>query len=123
MKPAAPILVIDDDDAIREFVDEVLTDEGYRVLTAAHGREALDLVSRTRPGLIFLDLAMPVMDGREFVRAYRELPGPHAQVVLVAAARNVAEVARELKVQYYLAKPFELDDLLVAAARCTGDGD
>lgn len=113
---SSQILVVDDDDSIREFVGEVLADEGYEVLSAAHGREALDVLTRHQPVVIFLDLAMPVMDGREFLRQYRAGPGPHAPIVLVAAARNVAEVAHELDLKHFLGKPFELDELLSAAA-------
>ncbi|HET8569468.1 MAG TPA: response regulator [Candidatus Limnocylindria bacterium] len=108
----ARVLVVDDDRGIREFVSTVLTDEGYRVDEAVDGRDALAAAERDRPDLILLDMRMPVMDGWEFARTYRERPGPHAPIVIVTAALDVAKDAREIGADGFLAKPFQLDDLL-----------
>jgi CheY-like chemotaxis protein len=81
----APILVIEDDDDVRDSLSTFLQEEGYQVRTAANGRDALELLA-TDPVvcLILLDLTMPVMDGWEFRRRQREDPRlAHIPVVLV----------------------------------------
>ena len=107
------ILVVDDDQAIREFVAVVLEDEGYTVKLAKDGDYALDLVSSgDQPGLILLDMIMPNMDGRVFVGKYRELNVPHAPIIMMSAARNAAEALNDLKVTAFLPKPFNLTEML-----------
>ena len=110
--PSAAILVVDDDEAILRTLEAVLMDEGYRVLAASDGAVALDLVRQQRPGLILLDMKMPVMDGWGFARAYRAEPGPHAPILVLTAAVNAQQRAADIGAQAYLAKPFDIDDLL-----------
>ena len=64
-------LVVDDDDAIRQFLRMALTDNGYEVVTAGDGWAALDLARESPPDVIFLDMRMPGMDGWTFARLYR----------------------------------------------------
>lgn len=120
MTPVRPVLVVDDDDSIREFVSVALTDEGYEVLTAEDGAAALETVQRRQPGVILLDMRMPVMDGWEFARAYRAFPDPHVPIVVVTAARDAADRAAQIQADGYLAKPFDLDDLLAIVERFVG---
>jgi DNA-binding response OmpR family regulator len=108
------ILVVDDDDSIRQIVRLCLSDEGYRVHEAPNGEAALEVLGNFNPELILLDLRMPVMDGREFARRYRMLPGPHAPIVAFVAALNVTEECADLETAAILSKPFDLDDLLAA---------
>jgi CheY-like chemotaxis protein len=68
-----PVLVVDDDAGLRELLRRTLEREGYRVVEAANGRQALDRVRDSEPGLILLDLMMPAMDGFEFVEELRRL--------------------------------------------------
>src|SRR5947209_8449280 len=86
-----PVLVIDDDDSIREFVELVLQDEGYDVITATDGADALQIIALRQPSLILLDMRMPIMDGWEFARSYRETAGPHVPIVVLSAARETSE--------------------------------
>jgi two-component system, chemotaxis family, chemotaxis protein CheY len=109
---AFTVLVVDDDATIRQFIEMALTDQGYQVLTAEHGQAALDVVPRSRPGLILLDMRMPVMDGWGFAEAYRRTPAPHAPIIVLTAARDADESAREIGADACLAKPFDLRDLL-----------
>ncbi len=112
MTPARPIMVVEDDDNIRDFVELILEGEGYPVVTASNGAIALDLLEQCAPSLILLDVRMPVMDGREFARRYRAWPDPRAPIVVVTAAVEAAERAAELGAAGYLAKPFDLNVIL-----------
>ena len=111
------MLVVDDDPDIGEFVSLALSDQGYDVATAPNGEAALRGVEERPPRLIVLDMRMPVMDGWEFARRYRQRPGPHAPIVVFTAARNAEERASEIAADAYLAKPFSLDDLIELAER------
>ena len=114
-----PVLLIDDDEDTREIFSLALADEGYRVLTAPNGAAGLDLVRQGPPALILLDLRMPVADGHEFIRAYRQTAGPHAPIILVSAITSLADVAREIAADAYLAKPFDLVELLELVSQHT----
>ena len=109
---AERILVVDDDESIRQIVRLCLGDEGYEVFEAANGVDALALLPACQPDLILLDVRMPVMDGWEFARRYRLGPGPHAPIVAFVAALNAEEECADLEAATILAKPFDLDDLL-----------
>src|SRR5690349_21111749 len=83
------ILVVDDEAEHRRLIALMIARTpfaGATVIPAANGQEGLVLAQRTRPALVLLDLYMPVVDGREFLRAYRALPVPHAPVVLFSVA-------------------------------------
>ena len=113
------VLVVDDDESIREFIGEALADEGYVVRTAPDGRAAFEVLGAARPDLILLDMRMPVMDGWEFARAYRESApaGGRVPIVVLTAARDAAGRAAEIAADGYLAKPFGLQDLLETVRR------
>lgn len=73
MDKAHSILLVEDDDFIRQEISEALEDEGYQVSTAAHGKEALAILADgTRPSVVLLDLMMPVMNGWEFLKAFKK---------------------------------------------------
>ncbi|MEA2641733.1 MAG: hypothetical protein QOF51_3127 [Chloroflexota bacterium] len=110
------ILVVDDDESIREVIATVLRDEGCEVRTARNGESALALLADWCPDLILLDVRMPEMDGAEVARRYRALLGPHAPVVLLTALSDGPALAEALGAVGYLTKPFELDDLLEVAS-------
>ncbi len=111
------VLVVDDDEGIREMLTMALSDEGYEVETAPHGAAALDLLRECQPGLILLDMRMPIMDGWEFARAYRSRPGHQAPIVVVTAARDASDRAQQVQADGYLAKPFSLDELFEVVGR------
>jgi CheY-like chemotaxis protein len=106
------VLVVDDDETIRDLLVMTLSEEGYEVVAAPNGEAALELLRRARPDVIVLDMKMPVLDGWQFARAYREAPGPHAPVVVLTAAENAAQRAAEINADGWVAKPFDLDELL-----------
>jgi two-component system chemotaxis response regulator CheY len=108
------ILVVDDDDSIRQIVSLFLEDEGFRVVTVPNGQAALDVVATYQPDIILLDLRMPVMDGYEFVRRYRSGPPPHAAIVAFIAALKAEQERERIGAASLLEKPFDLEELLTA---------
>lgn len=111
-----PILVVDDDPAILATVSEALDLEGFPVVTATNGAEALAAVDRNQPSLVLLDMRMPVLDGWGFMRAVRER-GLTLTVVVMTAAADARRWGREIGAQGVLAKPFDLDELMRAVQR------
>ncbi len=111
------ILVVDDEDTIRELVAGALEDAGYQVRTACDGAQALSLVCQEPPDLIVLDMRMPVMDGWEFAQVYHDRPDPHAAIIVLTAGREPASIAAEIGADAYMAKPFELGRLLSLVAQ------
>ena len=122
MDPTGRILLVEDDEALREALSEVLADEGYRVDCAANGREALDHLNRSAaasPDLILLDLVMPVMDGWAFREAQRK-NGRLARiptVVLSASFPPDSPRMRSLQAEAVLSKPVSIDRLVRALQR------
>lgn len=107
----ARVLVVDDDEYIREFVALALSCEGHDVTTASNGAVALTHLESARPDVILLDMSMPVMDGWQFARAYHQLPEADAALVVMTAARDASACAREISAQAHIDKPFDLDTL------------
>ena len=115
------ILVVDDDDAIRTCVAELLRGEGYEVSSAVNGAEALDLLAAADgdgPDLILLDMNMPVVDGWAFAREYRRRPGRRAPILVMTAAPDAAQRAAEIEAHAVLPKPFDIDHALETVRRC-----
>ena len=117
MSAAVRVLVVDDDAAIRQFIQIALEGSGYEVATAEDGQEALAAVRAAPPRVILLDMRMPIMDGWAFTRAYRETPPPHAPIVVLTAARDAGEYASDVNADAFLAKPFNLRELLGLVGR------
>jgi CheY-like chemotaxis protein len=124
---ARPILLVEDDPDARDMVRFFLEENGCRVTTAPDGLAALESVSRTRPALILLDLAMPRMDGQTFARLLREAPDPGlaaTPIALMSALRNLDEIANEIGATAIVQKPIDLDALLdVVRIHCGCDDD
>ncbi len=105
------ILVVDDDVELRRLVQSYLAQEGFRVVTAANGRNALFVAREEKPDLIILDLMMPEMGGYDFIRVYnREANAPI--IVLTAKLEEGDKVlGLELGADDYVTKPFSLREL------------
>ena len=112
-------LVVDDDPDILQTLALCLTSEGYRVLMASNGKEALEIMRRERPSIILLDLMMPVMDGWQFV-GEMDQRGWRAPLLILSADRSVQGHASRLRADAFLAKPFDLDELLGKVSQLTG---
>ncbi len=106
------VLLVEDDPDLRVFVQEVLEEAGYRVLAAGDGLDALEQASTQVPDLILLDMRMPCMDGWEFARAFRAQHTRRVPIIVFTAATDAAQRADEIQADGYLAKPFELAELL-----------
>jgi two-component system alkaline phosphatase synthesis response regulator PhoP len=119
VKTVNPLLmVVDDDEDIREVLKLFLEAEGYRVITAADGGEALQQLStRERPSLILLDLMMPGMDGEQFMKAMRHSPPTNIPVVIISGHREAADKVIELNANCCLMKPVEYDNLMAVVHR------
>lgn len=105
------ILVVDDAESLRTMVKSYLTQEGYRVVTAANGREALFVARQERPDLILLDLMMPELGGFEFITAHNR-DGDAPVIILTAKIEESDKVlGLELGADDYLTKPFSLREL------------
>jgi len=106
------VLVVDDDPDILQTLGLCLSSEGYRVLMAANGKEALDILEREHPSVILLDLMMPVMDGWQFVAELEHRGRRDVPLLILSADRSVQGHARDLRASGHLAKPFDLEELL-----------
>ena len=111
-----PILVIDDDEAIRLTVTDALELEGYTVVTAVNGADGLAVPDETSPALVLLDMRMPVLDGWGFARALRER-GQQIPIIVVTAAHDAHRWGREVNAADVVPKPFDLTDLLDTVER------
>lgn len=105
------ILVVDDMESLRTMVKSYLTQEGFRVVTAANGREALFVTRQERPDLIILDLMMPELGGFDFINAYAR-EGDAPIIILTAKVEESDKIlGLELGADDYLTKPFSMREL------------
>lgn len=107
------ILVVDDEQAVRESLRRSLTFNGYNVVLAEDGIQALEVIEREQPGLIILDVMMPRMDGLEVCRHLRS-DGDDRPILVLTARDNVSDRVGGLDAgaDDYLSKPFALEELL-----------
>ena len=113
------VLVVDDDPAIRHVIATALADEGYEVVTAANGQEAMEQIHTQPPSAVLLDLNMPVMNGWELTAQVQASGLPVPLVFMTAGDRARAEAARH-QVAGYLSKPFDLSLLLDCVEQVAG---
>src|SRR5688572_21453233 len=108
------ILVVDDEESIREFFEIMLKREGYEVATASNGREALDHLRQRPADLVISDIQMPEMSGMELLTAGRELD-PDALVIMITAFgwTETAVDAMKLGAHDYIQKPFKIDEVKI----------
>ena len=123
MEADGSVMVVDDDEDIREIVRLSLEAGGYRVTTAVDGLEAWQhLSASTLPSLILLDLMMPRMDGEEFMKTLRASPQASIPVVIMSGHSAANEKAEELRANGYLIKPVDLAELLGTVRRTLSQG-
>ena len=115
----ASIVLIDDDDDIRETMADLLAMEGHDVRAARNGVEGLQALDDHFPQLVVTDVEMPVLDGRAMVyRMFVENCGrENIPVILVSGTPDLRDIAAALGTPYYLAKPFPLEALNATIGR------
>jgi DNA-binding response OmpR family regulator len=106
------ILVVDDDQNVRQAIRWILEDEGYVVSEAADGNEALRLVHESRPDLVVLDLTMPEVNGYAVAAALKTEGGTRVPILLITADGQAPAKAERINAFAYLRKPFRVDELL-----------
>lgn len=119
------VLVVDDEDDVRQLIHDVLTGSGYEVFTASSGEEALTKSVSLTPDLIVLDVVMQRLSGLEVCRLLKAKPSMRGVKVLVLTAlgRDVdRQMITEAGADDYLRKPFSVDELLSKVDTLLSDG-
>jgi CheY-like chemotaxis protein len=111
--PRKTVLVVEDDPEIRSLVTDALESDGYEVLTAANGEDALQIVTSTRTDAVLVDIMLPKVDGRQFIRACKADPATRDIPMLVMSAGYDARRDAELADMVFVAKPFDIEMLLM----------
>lgn len=120
------ILIVDDEQEIRQFLNLVLRDRGHEVLTAAGAREGLTLARSEKPDLVLLDIMMPEVDGWTVLRQLKEDGETAGIPVAILSARSEASDRAQALMEGaidYITKPFSLHDLLGRVDRLLGPGE
>ncbi len=120
MTPGQYILVVDDDHDFREALSEVLTDAGYPVQQAENGEIALQRVGDEAPGIVLLDLKMPVLDGWGVMERMRGDPRSSAIPILILSAYGFEWEAELLGAQGYIPKSVGMDEILERVRKAAG---
>ena len=116
------ILVVDDEEGVRESVREILTDEGYRVIEASDGSKVLGLIRENRPDLVLLDIWMPELDGIGLLKEIKQRE-PVVPVIMVSGHGNIhtAVTATKMGAFDFMEKPLSLEGLLTTVRRALGE--
>jgi len=116
------VLVVDDEFGIRDVLEDLLGDEGYRTASAPNGQVALEKMQRERPDLVLLDYMMPVMNGASLVEKMLQSAELRTVPVVLMSA-SASAVWRSVPAAAYLSKPFELMQVLELITRLVGPPD
>jgi DNA-binding response OmpR family regulator len=107
------ILVIDDDAGIRDVINLVLSDAGYEVIELDNGHYVLETVLTIQPDLILLDIMLGDKDGRDICKSLKDNPDTsRIPIIMISASHGVHTVHESCNANDYIAKPFDIDDLL-----------
>jgi two-component system, cell cycle response regulator DivK len=111
------VLIVDDDPAILNMLDELLRDESYETLLAGDGLTALGVAREKKPDLILMDLMLPVMDGATAIRELKRDPSTKSiHIIAMSAGANLRMHADHLPADSVIGKPFDLNTLLAGVA-------
>ena len=108
-------MIVDDEIEILDYLENVLSEYGYRILKAANGKEALDIYKREKikPDLLLLDIFMPVLDGKKVIEKLSRIdPGLKIIVITSYATEKVVQDIKALGINYFLFKPFKVSNLM-----------
>ncbi len=119
----ATVLVVDDEFGIVDVLETILTDEGYRVVTACNGKQGLVRLSAEKPNVILLDFMMPILGGAEMLRAMAAEPVYQRIPVIMISSLGEDVIAEKCKgYAAFLHKPFRAAAVLSTVARVLGSG-
>ena len=110
--PEPSVLVVDDEPSIRAFLASALEDEGFNVLTAADGSEALQVARRRPPDVVLTDLMMPRCDGYQLIDGLRQDRVPVHAIIAMSAVHTAAE--RNPPADLFLPKPFPIEQVVAS---------
>jgi CheY-like chemotaxis protein len=115
------VLVVEDEFAIADLLETILTDEGYRVLTACNGKQALAKMADATPDLILLDFMMPILDGPGMLRAMATAPAyQHIPFIMISSLSEEVIAKKCTGYAAFLRKPFRIAAVLQTVARVLG---
>ena len=121
------ILVVDDQSSVRQLIREYLTEQGFRVVTAEDGQQALYSARHEQPDLVLLDIMMPKMDGYQFLRQYRQERQTPVIIITAREEETDAVLGLDLGADDYVIKPFRMRELMAriraVLRRVTGTGE
>ena len=113
MNAQKTILVVDDDENLREILKVGLQKEGYHVVTAKNGKEGIKRFDEWHPNLIILDVRMPVMDGYNFYSNMREkLEKTPCPIIGLTGETHIENLFEDFNIDLYVSKPFDIEKLL-----------
>jgi CheY-like chemotaxis protein len=116
------VLVVEDDETLRETIGDLIADDGHEVRVAVDGVDALAQSEGWLPDLVILDVMLPRMDAFEFRERQLAAGGHPAKVLLVSAAPELAAAAERLRADAWLPKPFSVDAMIAAVNELLGSG-
>jgi DNA-binding response OmpR family regulator len=122
MSRRSRVLVVEDDETLRETIGDVIADDGHEVRVAVDGIDALAKSEGWDPDLVILDVMLPRMDAFQFREHQLAAGGGHAKVLLVSAAPDLAAAAARLDADAWLPKPFSIDAMIAAVNELLGRG-
>ncbi len=122
LRSSARVLIVEDDDAMRDLLVEEISDAGFEVLSAPDGRAGVDVVLGTRVDLIITDLRMPDLDGFDLIRDVQATrSAPHIVMITAFGSIETAIKAVKLGAFDYITKPFEIEELVLVADKALKD--
>jgi CheY-like chemotaxis protein len=117
----ATVLVVDDEFGIVDVLETILTDEGYRIITASNGRQGLVRLAEEKPDVILLDFMMPILGGAEMLREMAAVPAHQRIPVIMMSSLGEQAVAERCKgYAAFLHKPFRAAAVVSTIARVLG---
>ena len=121
---AVTVLVVDDQEGVRQLLMEVLRSEGFNVTSASNGYEAMDALEDVSPDLILVDMKMPGMNGLDVLREIKSREISCLPIMMTAYGElEIANEAMGLGEKYFINKPFDIDDLRKVVKDVLEEGD
>lgn len=114
------VLVVDDDPTILESIQYLLEDEGYQVVTSTDGKLLHKKLLEKKPDLILLDYWLPLQNGGELAKVLKgKKETQYIPIVMISASHDIKKIAKEVGAEDFLAKPYDIDELLILVKKYT----